>query len=268
MWSGRTVIASVALPVDRLDLQSGPALKPQEAMEMLDHALVRSGLFTKLRYDKFVLVLRPNDVQVLPSLAELPVAGAAQEEVFPPGLIKFLEADLLQVLDVYQELTGRTVLRPGWMPLAKITVRSQTPLTRSEAIWMLDALLLFANIAMVPEGEKFVFAVPPAKTTKLPKFEREAATAKTTRSSVPGSIKFQDADREQVLEAYASLLGRNPVPLDRTVPAVKISLRTQTQLDRAESIFALEAMAALNHLAFELVGADKVRMIPAAQARK
>ena len=55
-------------------------------------------------------------------------------ELFPPGLIKLQEADLVQVLDFYQELTGRTVLRPASLPAAKVTIRSQTPLTRKEAV--------------------------------------------------------------------------------------------------------------------------------------
>jgi general secretion pathway protein D len=91
-------------------------------------------------------------------------AGAApanpEDEVFPPGLIKFSEADLSQVLEIYQELTGRTVLKPANLPQAKITIRSQTQLTRAEAIQALDSILSMNQITMVPQGEKFVKAVP------------------------------------------------------------------------------------------------------------
>src|SRR6185295_12573949 len=37
----------------------------------------------------------------------------------PPGLIKFSGTDLDQVLDFYQELTGRTILRPTALPQTK-----------------------------------------------------------------------------------------------------------------------------------------------------
>jgi len=267
-WSGRTVIASWALPSARLDLKTGPALGVEPGTETLEQALAEKGLFTKPHGDKFIFVFRTNQVQVLSSLARLPVADATQEEVFPPGLIKFMEADLLQVLDVYQELTGRTILRPDWMPLAKITVRSQTALTRHEVVWMLDAVLLLADVAMVAEGEKFVFAVPPGKMKKLPKFDLAAGAAKAIRISKPGLMKFENADRQQLLEVYATLLGRESLPLDPTLPSAKFSVRSQTALQPSETIFVLEAMAALNYLAFELVEEDKVRMIPAAQARK
>ena len=81
-------------------------------------------------------------------------------ELFPPGLIKLQEADLVQVLDFYQELTGRTVLRPASLPAAKVTIRSQTPLTRKEAVHAMDSILSMNSITMVPQGEKFVKAVP------------------------------------------------------------------------------------------------------------
>ena len=98
------------------------------------------------------------------------VAGAgakpAEEEVFPPGLIKFSEADLSQVLEIYQELTGRTVLRPASLPAAKITIKSQTQLTRTEAIQALDSILSMNQITMIPQGDKFIKAVPEAQSPK------------------------------------------------------------------------------------------------------
>ena len=88
------------------------------------------------------------------------------EEVFPPGLIKFQDADLLQVLEVYQELTGRTVLRPANLPQTKISIKSQTQLTRREAIAALDSILSMNQITMVPQGDKFVKAVPQAQAVQ------------------------------------------------------------------------------------------------------
>ena len=109
--------------------------------------------------------------------APKPNAGAApaganaavkppEEEVFPAGLIKFVEADLSQVLEIYQELTGRTVLRPASLPAAKISIKSQTQLTRTEAIQALDSILSMNQITMIPQGEKFIKAVPEAQSPK------------------------------------------------------------------------------------------------------
>lgn len=93
------------------------------------------------------------------------------EDVFPPGLIKFQDTDLVQVLDLYQELTGRTVMRPSSLPQTKITIRTQTELTRREAIQALDTVLAMNQITMIPQGEKFVKAVPVGTAAQeAPKF--------------------------------------------------------------------------------------------------
>jgi general secretion pathway protein D len=85
------------------------------------------------------------------------------QEILPAGLIKFNEADLSQVLEIYQELTGRTVLKPNTLAQAKISIRTQTPLTRAEAVQALDSILSMNGITMVPQGEKFVKAIQEAQ---------------------------------------------------------------------------------------------------------
>ncbi len=98
------------------------------------------------------------------------------EEVFPPGLLKFQDADLVQVLDIYQELTGLTVMRPAGLPAAKITIRSQTPLTRSEAIAALDTILAMNQITMIKQGDKFVKAVVPGTASQeAPRFSASSS---------------------------------------------------------------------------------------------
>lgn len=87
----------------------------------------------------------------------------ADDVIIPPGLIKFQDADLFQVLEFYQDLTGRTVIRPATLPPTKISVRTQTPLTRREAVQLLDSILAMNGITMVPQGEKFVKAVAEAQ---------------------------------------------------------------------------------------------------------
>lgn len=99
----------------------------------------------------------------------LAAAGAAagnagkEEEVLPAGMIKFQDADIAQVLEIYQELTGRTVLKPTSLPATKISIKTQTELTRSEAVQALDSILSMNGITMVPQGTKFVKAVAEAQ---------------------------------------------------------------------------------------------------------
>lgn len=76
------------------------------------------------------------------------------------GSIDFLAAPLEQVLEFYAELTGRTILRPAALPASQITLRTQIPLTKQEAIQALDTVLALNGITMINISEKFVIAVP------------------------------------------------------------------------------------------------------------
>ena len=82
---------------------------------------------------------------------------------FAPGLIAFVEADVPAVLATYQMLSGRTVIRAPNLPPAKITLKTQTALTRIEALQLLDTALAMHGIAVVPMGKKFVKIVPSAQ---------------------------------------------------------------------------------------------------------
>ena len=84
------------------------------------------------------------------------------EEMIPTGMLNFTAAALEQVLTIYAEMVGRTVLRPSTLASSPIVLKAQTPLTRAEAVQALDAVLALNNIAMVNVGEKFVKAVPVA----------------------------------------------------------------------------------------------------------
>ena len=80
------------------------------------------------------------------------------EEVIPPGTIDFQGVDVTQVLDVYAKLVNRTIIR-GALPEAKIILKTQTPLTKGEAIQALQAVLALNNISVINIGDKFVKAV-------------------------------------------------------------------------------------------------------------
>ena len=93
-------------------------------------------------------------------------AGAEKgkdEDMLPAGMIKFQDADIGQVLEIYQELTGRTVLKPSSLPATKVSIKTQTELSRTEAIQALDSILSMNGITMVPQGTKFVKAVAEAQ---------------------------------------------------------------------------------------------------------
>jgi hypothetical protein len=116
---------------------------------------------------------------------------------------------------------------------------------------------------MIPES-KFVFAIPASQTNGLPRFDREKLLAKAVKTArwEHSPINLSDADSQVLLKLVAAALGRQPLPLSRNLPNVRLRLHSQTPLDQAETIYALEALAWANHLAFELIPPDKVRLIP------
>jgi general secretion pathway protein D len=80
-------------------------------------------------------------------------APAPQKEI-PGYTYDFPGVDVSQVLDIYADLIGRTLLRAG-LPNASIVLHTQTPLTKTEAIEALQAVLALNGIAVVNIGDKF-----------------------------------------------------------------------------------------------------------------
>jgi len=91
--------------------------------------------------------------------ATAPVGGASAGAEIPAYSYNFQGVDVNQVLDLYADLVGRTVLRAG-LPQASIILHTQSLLTRSEAIQALQAVLALNGISLVNIGDKFVKALP------------------------------------------------------------------------------------------------------------
>ncbi len=87
-------------------------------------------------------------------------ANPEDERMIGKGEITFTAVEIDKVLTIYAELVGRTVLRPSALASPPITLRTQTELTRREAVQALDSVLALNGVTMIPVGEKFVKAVP------------------------------------------------------------------------------------------------------------
>lgn len=82
------------------------------------------------------------------------------EQIIKQGMIRFQAADLSMVLDFYGELVNRTILRPASLPDTKITIKTQTDLSREEAIRAIGTVLAMNGITLIDVGDKFVKVVP------------------------------------------------------------------------------------------------------------
>src|SRR5262249_23657992 len=105
----------------------------------------------------------PGTLPAAPALGTTPrprpAPPSAPEQIIPAGDINFPAVDINQVFEVYAQLVDRTVLRPAALPAGVITLKTQTPLTKTEAIQALNAVLGMNGITMINVGDKFVKAV-------------------------------------------------------------------------------------------------------------
>ena len=98
----------------------------------------------------------------LPARAPMvpPASAAAPEKEVAGYSFTYQGVDVNQVLDQYAKLVNRTLLR-GNVPQASIVLVTQSPLTKTEAIEALQAVLALNNITVINIGEKFVKVLPP-----------------------------------------------------------------------------------------------------------
>lgn len=195
----------------------------------------------------------PNNAPAPANAAEANGNAAAEtpEEMIPAGNINFQGVDVGQVMEVYAKLVGRTLLRAG-LPTASIVLKTETPLTKSEAIQALQAVLSLNGISVVDIGDKFVKVLPLAEANTAGAEFNDASAAKlpdlgayvthivqlkyikpsemvpiiTPFSKLPNSILPIDANGILVLRDNAENVKRMLQMIDRvdvSVPAEYIS---------------------------------------------
>lgn len=115
------------------------------------------------------------------------VLNPVGEIMLDPTLTRLQAAPLEQVMELYSELTGRTVLRSPSVNFdqIKITLNTKSPLTTNEFLQALDSSLSLNQIAVIPTGTKFLTVVPMASAVQ------EGAAFNTNRSGeLPEASQF------------------------------------------------------------------------------
>jgi len=259
----RTVFRSPILPRAKIDLRSDGVLSTEAALNELAQVFAAKSITLVPKGTKFAFAVPTSQIARLQSIKLPEENNPSPDQVLPVGLIKFTEAEMFQVLDIYQELSGRTVLFAANTPRAKITMRSQTEWTRLEAIWALETAIGLGDATVFPHQAQFAI-VQPSSWAEPPKefVSNQSAVATPGAKEVPaGSIKFWEVSSEEFLKLYASLCGREPLPIESNVPRSRINIRNQTTLTSAETIYALDALAAVNGLQFVLAGDKQVKLV-------
>ena len=96
----------------------------------------------------------PTTVPGAASPADASSGASPPEEMIPAGNINFQGVDVSQVLEVYASWSDNPVARRA--AAASIVLKTETPLTKSEAIQALQAVLSLNGISVINIGDKFV----------------------------------------------------------------------------------------------------------------
>ena len=135
-------------------------------------------------------------------------SGNVSPEKMPPGTIDFSGVGVNQVLEIYQKLSRRTVVR-GSLPEGRIQFRSESPLTTIQALQAFDTLLAEAGVAMLPTGENIVRAVfiDKVNSENPPEINLPWRLLPESKSVMSRSVQLKNLKPSQVVPMLAPLAG-------------------------------------------------------------
>jgi type II secretory pathway component GspD/PulD (secretin) len=157
------------------------------------------------------------------------------------------------VLKMYEQASGRTVIA-GQLPNAQMSFRSATPLTRIEALQMLDTVLAQYHIAMVLSGDKTVKAVPAAAATaeSPPEITLPWRLLPASSSMMSRTVRLQHIKPSHAVQVLQPLANRpnSILPIDSQgvlllrdySSNIRQQLKLLEELDQKQSISRPEAV--------------------------
>ena len=180
--------------------------------------------------------------QPVPAPASPPKPAAPPAEV-PSIDFEFQGAPINAILDWYSRLTERSIISA---PNLTITVnfRSQTKLTKAEAIQALDSVLAINNIAAIPLGDKFlkIVQINTAKQEGLP-IGKALVPADTLGTQIIPLKNAKASDVVAVLQPYLhpygalmALQDSNSILISETAANLKQMLEIVAYVDQPSTL--------------------------------
>lgn len=209
---------------------------------------------------QYLATIKPRSTDASPSasLVPNPADQVPGREAIPPGTIDFRNADVNQVLDLYGMLLNRTILRSAQLSSPTYSLRTQTPLTKSGAIYAMETLFALNGIAAVEDGTNFVQVAPLKQVPNLalhapqpiqgePRIAAERVRFGGTVFQPGKPPKHFPDSANDVVSLYAELTGRSAVQSDKA-GRQSILFKAQTELTKSEVLYGLETALALHGL--------------------
>ena len=154
-------------------------------------------------------------------------------------------------------LANRNLLRSSQLSSPTFKLRTETPLPKSGAIYLLEVALALNGVATVEDGTNFVQVVPLRQVANL-KLQAPQRRPNEPLLDARTVREFRFASPLDLVSYYAELTGRTVLSSNQVRGAVML-LRAQTRLTQPELLYALETTLALNGLAIIEVDDKTIR---------
>ncbi len=168
-------------------------------------------------------------------------------------------------LDIYGELTGKTILAPSTLPSLPDSIVSELPAEKTNAIASIESEFSKRGIYVVQDGPSFIRLLPTEKwqayLTNAPLRGAQLGTSSKQEVFQAGAVNFPATQLTQVLGFYATLKNRT-VLRTRFLPQPVVHLKNQCSLTREELTYAFETVLALNGIATVDDGKTFVQIVP------
>lgn len=260
-YSGKTVLCSPNLPNLSQFEKPIPSSDTNGMRVVLENELQKQGIeFIPLR-EVFALAVESgwknsSAANYISTIKPLPSPSSADStvresppELIPAGTIDFRNADLHQFLDLYSMLLNRTLLRSSQISSSLFKIRTQTPLTKIDTIYLLEVALALNGIGSVADGTNFMQVV---RLQQVANLRLEAPHPAPDEPLLDPKIvrDFRFASPLDFVAYYAELTGRTSSPPNQ-LRGPAMLFKAQTRLTKPELLYALKTMLALNGFAIE-----------------
>ena len=288
--TGKTVLAPSVLPSLPDSLNSELPANKTNVIVFLEKEFSKKGISVVQDGPCFVRLVPGGERQ--PELSIIPLRGtqlhaSSSQQLVPSGAVNFPGTAANQVLEIYAELKGRTILRTRFLPAPTIRFKNECPLTREELVYALETVLALNGLSTVDDGRAFVQIVPihlrslidphapsaepgaklfdPKKVPSMgyssprpqTKLERDLERWQKAFSEFMRLNGTRNSSAQHLLELYASLTDKKAEP-SKDYETSPIWFHVGTPLTKSELLYAIETTFALNNL--EITGSEGNRV--------
>lgn len=172
----------------------------------------------------------------------------AGPDVRHPASLRFQQAPLRQVLEIYGEVTKRTILQHPQAGPARLEFKVQAA-DPAQAVTVFRERLEKAGLALIPDGTRFVQVLPAALTktvraqsAPLVGLARAIPASPLSGTEIPkGAVRFTDTHVALLLDLYGAIVGRTARNRDRA-SGPRLNLHSKTPLSYPELLYALDTL--------------------------